>query len=86
MYNFYLSFKENLKLNNFKKIIINFTILLFITNYIGCNQNQCWVCKGDGKNECAICYEKEIENCIFCNNIKESICTFCTGKGELLKK
>ena len=77
-----------IKLNFLRKSIITFVILLFSIIYIGCNQKQCWVCKGDGKNICTICEDRNNKDldCIFCDNNRKTTCTFCSGKGMILKK
>ena len=54
---------ELIKLNFLRKSIITFIILLFSTIYIGCNQKQCWVCKGNGENICAICEDRNNNDC-----------------------
>ena len=77
-----------IKLNFLRKSIIIFVIFLFSTIYIGCNQKQCWVCKGHGENICTICEDRNNNDldCIFCDNNRKSTCTFCSGKGIILKK
>ena len=77
-----------IKLNFLRKPVIVSIIFLFSTIYIGCNQNQCWVCKGDGENICVICKDRKNDDldCMFCDNNRQSTCTFCDGKGILLKK
>ena len=77
---------EPIKLNYFKKTLRISVICLFSIFYIGCDQNECSICEGDGVNICVMCENKNNLNCIYCNDTKESICTYCNGIGIIPEK
>ena len=74
-------------MNYLKKTLTILIISAFSVLYVGCDQNNCSVCEGDGSNVCVMCENKKYSsNCIYCENTKESKCTYCNGTGIELKK
>ena len=73
-------------MNYFKKYLTTLIISALSIFYIGCNQDSCSVCEGDGSNVCVMCENKNNSNCIYCENTKESKCTYCNGTGITSKK
>ena len=72
---------KRIKLNYLKKTLTILIISALSIFYVGCDQNSCSVCEGDGSNTCVMCEYKNNSNCIYCKDTKESKCTYCNGTG-----